>query len=319
MEPTKLLPLHTGLTRNHLEEAVEPSMPIPLIPRLKTCCLLSLVTLHSLHSLAKLQVNPNDSSLQSLLTEFLVDVENLFCMLCPLGSIPDSNGTCHFCSAGTYSDVVAAEECSVCADGTYSESAGSSRCTNCPNGKTNVPSSSRGNASSCSWKDCGKKYTNSNYPDKTYFSVPAGTYAEAQQACQDMCGGSLVVPSDDSELTILGNNFGSNFWIGLIQIDTTNEPSGGWQWLNGSNISESSTIWGIGQPDNGAGGASENCAVYSGSGKISDANCASSAFGMCAVTSKSQLISFLFANQPLQMLILQLFIQTVELVPLEDI
>jgi hypothetical protein len=65
-------------------------------------------------------------------------------------------------------------------------------------------------------------------------------------------------------------------WIGLEQLNLTDEPRGGWFWSDGAQASYSSTIWTFAEPNNSGG--DENCAeMYLNNGwcspLLNDAEC----------------------------------------------
>jgi hypothetical protein len=173
--------------------------------------------------------------------------------------------------------------CQECPDGTYANMEGMTSCSKCPNGLTNI-GTDKSNATSCVAHSCPSIYEDSNYPGQKFFQTENANFTDASIGCFNSYSspGRLVVPVDSEELVMLEGQFGIYNWVGLEQVDTSDEPSGGWKWLNGTSMSQPNSLWSPGEPNDV--GNTEQCGMNDAGGVLTDYDCTEADwFGICEI------------------------------------
>jgi hypothetical protein len=169
-------------------------------------------------------------------------------------------------------------------------------CDYCPLGYANVGVANTGN-SSCVKGDCQALYYNSQTGEAYFadYSYSYGEFAAVSLTCSNngpFGAGNLIIPSNQDELNFAEDVYSSNYWVGLHQIDTSNEPDGGWQWLNGTNMTQPNSLWYFANPENAGDCAAER------DGLLIDYDCMASNLGVCEykVTNPSNNIQICVQN-----------------------
>ncbi|MGH0030467.1 MAG: lectin-like protein [Myxococcota bacterium] len=96
-----------------------------------------------------------------------------------------------------------------------------------------------------------------SYNGHTYHLLDSDTWSNSEAEAISL-GGHLATINDSAENQWIADTFNSDFskllWIGFNDLDT----EGNWQWITGEAVAF--TSWDSGQPDNGAGGNTEQWA-----------------------------------------------------------
>ena len=132
-----------------------------------------------------------------------------------------------------------------------------------------------------SWKE----YGNSCYLFVTSrFQIRPMSWNDSRANCKRY-GADLVSILDSLEADFIYRQTSvlqteTNFWIGLYQNRSTNDPKGGWAWSDGSNFTNPQQ-WKQGEPNDHLN-ISENCvAVFSIDMKWNGNSCSNSYFSIC--------------------------------------